>query len=124
MGIFLSLQEGEESSLIAKRFRRSNYLFEVAEPSDFVVNLLGVDRVEPACDRLFDVWANEHSIVRLVRDVAPNVFGTHILTKTADDALNVFNGVRKVNPAAEVARWSVNDVLHNSGQYIEDGKCF
>jgi hypothetical protein len=114
----------EQRALMDPRWFRGQTWYEVhlcADVGELAASLLGVPRFEPACDRLFDTWANERAQVHLVHDVAPNVFGTQISVKDAEELVNVVRRLREVHPEVRVLGYSVNGMQSNYGyQLLEE----
>jgi hypothetical protein len=76
---------------------------------------LAVPRFEAACDDYFTVWANDAVQIRLVHDVAPNIFGTHIAVAEADDLLLAVRQLRSSIPARPLMVWSGANNIGDAG---------
>ncbi len=71
-----------------------------------IADALQVPRFAPACDEYFTVWANDQAQIRLVQDVSPNVFGTHISTQEPKDLLRAVRKVQRSHGSRPLRVWA------------------
>lgn len=80
-----------------------------------LASVLKVPKWQPACDEYFAVWATDEVQIRLVRDVAPNIFGTHLAVADADQLLNAVRRVQALRPRKRLRFWSGANHIHDAG---------
>ncbi len=114
----------EQRALLDMRWFRGQTWCEVhlcADVGELVAGMLGAPRFEPACDRLFDVWADEGAQVHVVHDVPPNVSGTQVSVRSAEELVNVVRRVLEVRPEVRALGYGVNGMQSNHGfQVLEE----
>lgn len=96
----LSLVAGSGRTLIERwgmsRHKQEHSYVELhvcADVATLIAEKLDVPLFEPACDQYFQVWANDSIQLRLVHDVAPNVFGTHVAAREPEQLLRAVRSV-------------------------------
>lgn len=101
------------------RHHRGQGWFEMhvcADVSAHVARTLKVPRFEPACDDLFQWWANDDVQVRLVPDYAPCIMGTHIACRDEGDFLSVMRCIQEQLKVDRIRIWKqANAVVDQRG---------
>lgn len=118
----LSLVAGSGRTLFERwglsHLKRGRPFWEVHLCTDVAKELasaLEVPKWKPACDDYFAVWATDEVQIRLVRDVAPNIFGTHLAVADADRLLAAVRRVQALNPQKRLRFWSGANHIHDAG---------
>jgi hypothetical protein len=118
----LSLAAGSGRTLLERwgltQRRRSRPFWEVHLCSDVAEELasaLDVPKWLPACDDYFAVWATDEVQIRLVRDVAPNIFGTHLAVADSAQLLHAVRRVQALRPHQRLRFWSGANHIHDAG---------
>jgi hypothetical protein len=87
-----------------------------ADVGELVSRELGVHRFEPACDFLFEWWANDDVQVRLVPDFAPCITGTHVACKNEADFVKVMSRIRSQLEVDRIRIWKrANGIVDQRG---------
>lgn len=76
---------------------------------------LAVPRFGAACDDYFTVWANDAVQIRLVHDVAPNIFGTHVAFADADELISAVKRLGEMGSLAPLRVWSGANNIGDAG---------
>lgn len=81
--------------LVHRRGNRTQWEVHLCEDAAVrIAEELQAPKFSPACDDYQTVWANDAAQVRLVHDVAPNVFGTHLSTAEPEVLLRAIRAVQ------------------------------
>jgi hypothetical protein len=67
---------------------------------------LHAPKFAPACDEYFTVWASDEAQIRVVHDVSPNIFGTHVSTTEPDELLRALRKVLQGHRHGPLRVWS------------------
>lgn len=86
-----------------------------ANVGPLVARTLGVPLFTHACDDYFTVWANDTVQLRLVHDVAPNIFGTHIAVRNPEQLLLAVREVMAQHEWRSLRVWAAANNVDDLG---------